>query len=326
MRIMDEAQAQDRRSFLKAAACAGSLILGGRARNLMAQIAPNWKNQIGLQIYTVRVPLAKDYEGTLAQVAAQGYTEIEPSSGYNNLEPAQYKALLDKYGLKMYSSLASATDGPDLEKQLEGHRLMGIRYEKITPPRQGRGGGAGPGGPGGGGQQQPRPPQTVDSVHLQCEQMNKYGAVLKKFDMKFRYDNHAAEFELLDDGKTTQWDLFLAETDPGLVALELDVGFAYMAGQDVLAMIKKHPRFELWQTHDAKYKQVDPTLTPTARQRACQITAFGEGEVDYKAVFALAELSGLKHFFVEQDTAGQGARDALGDCKVSYDNLRKLLS
>jgi sugar phosphate isomerase/epimerase len=156
--------------------------------------------------------------------------------------------------------------------------------------------------------------------------MNKYGAVLKKFDMKYRYDNHATEFELLDDGKTTQWDLFLAETDPGLVALELDIGFAYMAGQDVLAMIKKHPRFELWQTHDAKYKQVDPTLTPTARQRACQITAFGEGEVDYKAVFALAELSGLKHFFVEQDTAGQGARDALGDCKVSYDNLRKLLS
>ncbi len=157
--------------------------------------------------------------------------------------------------------------------------------------------------------------------------MNKYGAILKKFGMKFRYDNHAVEFELLDDGKTTQWDLFLAETDPDLVALELDVGFAYMAGQDVLAMIKKHPgRYELWQLHDAKYKQVDPTLTPSARQRACKITAFGEGEVDYKAVFALAEVAGLKHIFIEQDTAGQGDRDALGDCKVSYDNLRKLLS
>ena len=39
------------------------------------------------------------------------------------MAPEQYKALLDKYGLKMYSTHADATDGPGLEKQLEGQAI-----------------------------------------------------------------------------------------------------------------------------------------------------------------------------------------------------------
>ncbi|HEX2917030.1 MAG TPA: twin-arginine translocation signal domain-containing protein, partial [Edaphobacter sp.] len=32
---------------------------------------------IGIQLYSVREELAKDYDGTLAAVAAAGYTEVE---------------------------------------------------------------------------------------------------------------------------------------------------------------------------------------------------------------------------------------------------------
>ena len=41
-----------------------------------------------------------------------GYKEVEPADPYNKMEPKQYKALLDKYGLKMYSTHSGATDGP----------------------------------------------------------------------------------------------------------------------------------------------------------------------------------------------------------------------
>jgi sugar phosphate isomerase/epimerase len=69
--------------------------------------------------------------------------------------------------------------------------------------------------------------------------MNKYGAIVKKFGIKILIHNHAGEFELLSDGKTTQYDVFLAETDPEMVAMQLDIGWAYIAGQNALEMFKR---------------------------------------------------------------------------------------
>jgi sugar phosphate isomerase/epimerase len=306
------------------AAVGGACALSGGLPGLTAQVASKWKNQIGLELYTVRNLLNKEYEGTVAKLAAMGYKEVEPADPYNKMEPAQYKALLDKYKLKMFSTHSGVNDGPDLEKQLEGQRLMGVKYTDIRAPRPA----ATPAGGGAArGQQQARAPQSVESVKRSCAQMNKYGAVLKKFGMKYYIHNHAGEFDLLDDGKTNQYDVFLAETDPAVIALQIDIGWAYMAGQDVMQMFKKHPgRFELWHVKDAKYKQADPKLTPSARARASQIVAMGEGDIDYKTLFANAKLAGLKYFVIEQDTAGEGGRDALEDCKIAYQNLFKILS
>jgi len=145
--------------------------------------------------------------------------------------------------------------------------------------------------------------------------------------MKAHIHNHAGEWDLLDDGKTTQYDIFVAETDPALVALQIDIGWAYVAGVDVMDLFKKHPgRFELWHVKDAKFKHIDPKLIPSQRQRAGQIVAMGDGEIDYKTIFGMAKLAGLKYFVIEQDTAGQGGRNALDDCKIAYDNLHKILS
>jgi sugar phosphate isomerase/epimerase len=260
----------ERPVFLKAGGGAtAGLAAGGSLAGLFAQIAPNWKNQIGIELFTVRNLLTKDYDGTLAKLAAMGYKEVEPADPYNNMKPAEYKAMLDRHGLKMYSTHAAATDGPDLEKELEGHQLMGIKYSDIRAPRPAgaRGPGAGPGGPGGaapggapgaGGPQgaprapQQRPPLTVESVKRSCEQLNRYGKILAKFGMKAHIHNHAGEFDLLDDGKHTQYDIYLAETDPELVAMQIDIGWASMAGQDVIQMFKKNPgRYELWHVKDA---------------------------------------------------------------------------
>jgi hypothetical protein len=52
----------------------------------------------------------------------------------------------------------------------------------------------------------------------------------------------------------------------------------------------------------------------------------GDGAIDYKIILANAKLAGLKYFVIEQDTAGQGRRDTLEDCKVAYDSLHKILS
>lgn len=338
----------DRRNFLKqvAAGLAAAGVAGAQGND--------WKNHIGLELFTVRNLLTPEgYEPTLAKLAGMGYKEVEPADPYNRMQPAAYKALLDKYGLKMYSTHADATDGPDLEKELEGQALMGIKYTGVRAarPAGARGPGGGPGGPGpggapggapgaagrgpaGGGQQAagrgpaaPRPPQTVESVRRNVEQINKHAALLKKFGMKYYVHNHAGEFELLDDGKTTQYDILLSDTDASMVAMQLDVGWAYMAGQDPIAMFRKNPgRFELWHVKDARFKQVDPKLSPNEHARASQIVTMGEGDINYKTVFANAKVAGMKYFVIEQDTAGQGGRDALEDCRIAYQNLYKMLS
>jgi sugar phosphate isomerase/epimerase len=345
--MLNHTHERDRRTFLKEIAVSGgALMLAGSTFELTAQIAPKWKDQIGLELFTVRDLLRKDYEGTLAKLAKTGYKEVEPADPYNNMDPKAYKALLEKYGMKMFSTHSGASDGPDLEKQLEGFQLMGIKYTEVRAARGrggrgpggpggagGPGGGRGPGGPGGpgrgpgGGPPSVRPRQSVESVKNSCAEMNKYGAIVKKFGMKILIHNHAGEFELLDDGKTTQYDVFLAETDPALVAMQLDIGWAYIAGQNAIEMFKKNPgRYELWHVKDAKYKDLDPKLTPNQRQRAGKIVAMGEGDIDYSAVFANATLAGLKYFVIEQDTAGQDGRDAIEDCRIAYQNLSRILA
>ena len=73
-----------RRNFLKhAAAIGGASLFGSSLSEVLAQVspAPVWKNQIGLELYTVRDLMMTDFEGVLAKVAQIGYREVEPASG-----------------------------------------------------------------------------------------------------------------------------------------------------------------------------------------------------------------------------------------------------
>lgn len=120
-------------------------------------LAADWKKQPGLELYTVRDLLPKDYEGTVAKVAEIGYKEVEPATDYGKMDPKQFRAMLDRYGLTAPTTHVGATEGPDLERQLEGFQIMGIRYIEINAPRPaGRGSGAGRGAGGGAGAGQGR--------------------------------------------------------------------------------------------------------------------------------------------------------------------------
>jgi hypothetical protein len=96
-----------RRDFLQrlASGSAAALLLP-RSEPLRAwQTAPTspWSSRIGLELYTVRDLMASDFEGTIAKVAAIGYSEIEPTS-YNNMSPREFRAMLDRYKLTMAST------------------------------------------------------------------------------------------------------------------------------------------------------------------------------------------------------------------------------
>jgi len=352
---------KSRRTFLKeVAAYSGGIAIAGYATGFGESLAfagkaadvstAKWAKQVGLELFTVRDVMTdpKSFVATLEQVAAIGYKEIEPANGYAGMEPKDFRAMLDRLGLSMPSTHSGATEGPDLEKTLEGYQIMGIQYVEINAPRAARGAGgpgggrgagaaaaapaggapAARGGPYGNGPVREVPPVTMESVKRTAAQDNEHGKIAQKFGMKILIHNHTAEFSPIADNPSMKpYDVLLAETDPSLVAMQMDIGWASVAGQDILAMFKKNPgRYELWHVKDsAGIPNMTPQMDQAQRMTAADIVPVGMGVVDYKTIFENAELAGMKHYCVEQDNANAWG-DSVAAARVSYNSLVKMLA
>ncbi len=82
------------------------------------------------------------------------------------------------------------------------------------------------------------------------EVFNKSGELCKKSGMKFGYHNHDFEFKTKIDGELL-YDLILTNTDPALVAQQLDMGNLYNGGFKAIDVAKKYPgRFEMMHVKD----------------------------------------------------------------------------
>lgn len=316
-----------RRTFLvQAATLTGSLLFASSFRAYAAETASNvkWRRQIGLMLGTIRDRLADlgKLRAALQEISALGIREVESTSGYdfNGLTPKEYRAMLDEFGLKMPCTHAVAVEGPDLEKTLEGFQIMGLEYARIGTSARDSGESAAPRAEAG--KARANPPTSVEAMKRSAENQNRRGKMLQKFGMKNYIHNHTIEFEPIEEGRTNRHETMIRYTDPELVTMQLDVGWASVAGQDVVELFRRHPgRYELWHVKDAKnLKTMDPSLSPTQRQRLAQLCAVGEGDVDYKTIFAHADRAGLKHFTIEQDNAPK-SKDSLAEVRTSYRNL-----
>jgi len=356
----------DRRTFLQTVAAIG----GGALATACAQRVPAFagssgamasraslaglRDQIGLQLFTVRDRFPTDYAGTLQAVAKIGYKQVQPTMSYGGKSPAEVKAILDQNGLTAATTHVSPPFGADFERMLDEYASMGHRYTTVRVDTEGRGGGARgerpagaaagatgatPGGAApaapaagaaaGGAPRTPRPPappQTLDGVKRTANALNEAGRITQKHGIKVIVHNHTVEFTPLADSSQRPYDVLLAETDPSLVAMELDIGWAAVAGQKALDLFKQAPgRFEVWHVKDiAGLAALSGLSSQAERQRAAKIVPLGEGEIDYRPIFAQATLAGMKHFYVEQDSAPQSG-DSLAAAATSYRNLAKLL-
>ena len=252
-----------RRNFVKGvAATVGGLALTSRTVEAFGSIAsaaarapaPNWADHIGLELYTVRDMAAKDYIGTLEKVAAIGYKEIEPAGGYNNMSPKQFRAELDRLGLKMPSTHSGITAGApeEVEKMLAGFQIMGIEYTELSQPRPAGGRASGP-------RRAPATPaspaaerqmreqfikstaqaRTVDDVKQEAARYNTYGKIARKFGIKLLVHNHTVEFIPCKDSDQLPYTFLLKETDPELVVFQLDIGCALPAASRSLRALAR---------------------------------------------------------------------------------------
>ncbi len=260
------------------------------------------------------------FDGVLAKASAIGFKEIEPT-GYGNIAPKEFRAMLDRHGLRMPSTHAGLTGAPaEMEKQFEGLQIMGAKYSTVgaeVAPGAARGGrAAGPAGGGRGGaapgapasvlvrngftqaeNSGPNQPKvTLDTAKRRADRLNASGKVGQKFGIKVFHHNHTIEWEKLLDSDRTLYDVLLAETDPSLVTMQLDIGWARVAGADPIGLFQQHPgRFELWHVKDVfGLKTINPALSPNERISSTSLVPIGAGHVDYEAHLSVHQGCGLE--------------------------------
>jgi len=287
----------DRRTFL------GTLGAGMLAAR--ASFASSVKN-VGVQLYTVRTDLEKDFDGTLAKVAAIGYKEVE-FAGYFNHTPQQVRAILKKHGL---TSPAAHIDYPTVSdtakwaKALEDAAVIGQKF-LVNP-------------------------WIDDAVRNQpdawkraADAYNAAGAAAQKHGIQFCYHNHNFEFYPREDmaGKLP-FEYLLETCDPTLVKMELDLCWISAAGKDPLDYFTRYPgRFPL--VHVKGLKKVPAaSQTPVAIDKVLpDVTDVGhEDVIDWKRIFAASKQGGIQHYFVEHHVP----KDPFASLKNSYDYVAGL--
>jgi len=277
-----------RRSFLKRStlALAGASILSEIS---FACTGSADGELVGIQLYSVRDDMKKDPLGTLKQLAAMGYKNVEHADYVNRkfygYTANEFKKILTDLGMKMPSghTVMSAQhwdgakkDFTDVWKNtIEDAVIMGQKYV-ISPSLD----------------DELRKDRNALLQFL--EVFNKSGELCNKSGMKFGYHNHDFEFHESLDGEIL-YDIIMKNTDPKLVIQQLDIGNLYNGGANASEIVKKYPnRFsslhvkdEIKGSGDEKYES----------------TILGTGIVNTKEVIDMVRKNSKGiHYIIEQET------------------------
>lgn len=244
---------------------------------------------IGIQLYTVRELFSKDPMGTLEKVAAIGYREVEyGGGGYDKMDHAALRKTMDRLGLKSpsihvgYEALAADFDGAVAMTRALGADTLVVPY-MVDAHR------------------------NAEGWKAAVANFNRYAERLKKAGIGFAYHNHDFEFTVKPGG-VSLYDTLIADADPALVKLELDLFWAIAAGEDPKALIKRLPgRIYAYHVKD--------------RTADGKMTSVGKGVIDFADIFTLNRTAGVKHLYVEND---QSPAPYLPDIQTSFATLSRL--
>lgn len=237
---------------------------------------------LGIQLYTLRDQVQSiGFARVFEELARYGYDQVEfagYTQGAGAISLRQLKRLLRDNGLRgIGSHVGYWSDDPgaytfatNLTKVLDDAEALGLPHVGTAsgPWRYG---------------------STVDGWKRCAEEFNTYGAAAKARGLKFYQHNHAEEFSFATDRPDVRlYDVLLAETDPELVHLEMDIYWAYVgqyrfgkkadgtpAPFEPLDYVLRAPhRYPLFHVKDGEH---DETATDGYR-----MVDVGDGDIDYR--------------------------------------------
>ncbi|TZF84583.1 sugar phosphate isomerase/epimerase [Pedobacter sp. BS3] len=265
-----------RRDFIKQTGLAAAAVMFVPS---LACTTVGISRKAGIQLYTLRDLLPKDVRGVIAKVAGAGYEEVEPfgysvKDGFWGLPAKDFAQLLKENNLKAPSAhydMTTYINGDDtvFKSYIDAAHVLGHQYivvpwldEKLRT--------------------------SIDNYKSIAAKFNQAGEWCKKEGLQLAYHNHNFEFQ--KHGDSIGYDIFLKETDPDLVKFELDLYWVVRAGYNPVKLFQQHPgRFVMWHVKDMDKQH--PELN----------TEVGNGSIDFKRIFAYQKLSGVQHFYMEQE-------------------------
>jgi sugar phosphate isomerase/epimerase len=292
----------DRRTLLQ---CSAAYLALGTPTLRAATAAMKSRYRMGLQLYTVREPMAKDAVGTLKQAAELGYRNFETygfepdSVKYYAMPARDFRKVLDDLGLAtttghydLHQFLAKppAAMTAYIDRCIEGALALNQKY--ITwawlDPQS----------------------RDLDSFKRVAERLNLIGGQAAKAGLRVAYHNH--DFEFIPHNGTTGYDIIMRETDPELVKLQLDLFWvAHSSARTPHELFALQPgRFVMWHVKDM--------------DKARRYTELGNGVIDFTRIMPDAQLAGLEEYFVEQ--GDNFAESPMKSIEVSAAYVRKNLS
>ncbi len=246
------------------------------------------RDQISLQLYTVREETARDMPGTLRKISEIGYPAVE-FAGYGGLTPQELKTILDDLGLRtsgVHVPLTAWETNP--ETVLADMQALDCAHAVLPMI--------------------PADRRTDEaSVARLAEDLNRWGTLCRREDVTLSYHNHDFEFAPL--GRSTMWDVLVRETDPGLVHLELDLYWINYGGADPETVLRDvGDRVSLVHLKD---------MAPDDTRSDLPV---GEGTLPWNDLLEAADAVGVEWYVAEQDNP----RDAVEDVRISLQYLRGL--
>ncbi len=245
----------------------------------------DFKGPIGLQLYTLRADFTRNVPVTLDKVRDYGVKEVELAGTYN-LSPEKFKEMLDARGLKPISGhFGYDRYQTDIEGIAKEAKTLGLQYVGCAWI-----------------------PHKDDFDEAECrdaiKNFNKAGEALAKHGLKFFYHTHGYEFSKY--GETDLFDLLMSETNPKFVNFQMDVFWIVYPGKDPVALLKKYgSRWSLMHVKDMKKSLKTGVMTGSAD--VSNDVVVGTGQMNWPAILNQAKKSGVKHYFIEDESPDAAA-------------------
>lgn len=247
--------------------------------------AADFRDHLGLQLYSLRAQTKESTTGALDIAKSYGIKEVEVA-GTGSLTPALFAAELKSRGFVPVSGhFGYALFDKDLAGVIRDAKELGLKFVVV-----------------------PYPPVSKDKpfseamAHAMAAKFNEWGAACKKEGLRFGYHPHGLEFRPTAAGNgETMFDILVRETKSDLVTYQMDVYWVYITGLDPAKLLAKYP--DRWSMLHIKDMLKDFTRGGhTGGSPATAKVAVGEGQIQWAEVLNAAHKIGVKHYFLEDET------------------------
>ncbi len=271
------------RPFLWIALVAAWVTAGCSTHTASVGTGSHFRGPVGIQLYSLRAQFTRNVPQTIGTVKGFGIQEVE-LAGNNNLKNPAYRQMLEQAGLKPIAGhfpmerITGDTEAVAKECQELGIRYVGAAWIK------------------GKGE------FDIEAAHKAAADFNKAGKALAAHGIKVFYHCHGYEFKHRNSSGLKAMDILIRETDSRYVAFEMDILWVQYPGEDPAAWLAKYPgRWELMHLKDLK-KGV-PTGFHNGGTDPNNDVALGTGQMDWAKILKAAQKSGVKHYFIEDESA-----------------------